>query len=89
MPEQGRPLAGKRVLIVDDHEDSLEILRLILTHAGAYIVTSASLENALAVLSDTAVDAAITGLGFGDDPMAGPACLPLSALAPIAAPSSP
>ena len=71
MPAPLRPLAGKRLLVVDDHEDAVEVLRIILTHAGADVVASASLESALPMLSAATFDAVITDLGFGDDQMAG------------------
>jgi CheY-like chemotaxis protein len=71
VPQPARPLVGKRVLVVDDHADTLEVLGLVLTHVGADVLVSASLENALSVLSTTPVDAVITDLGFGGDSMAG------------------
>jgi DNA-binding response OmpR family regulator len=66
-----RPLAGKRILVVEDHEHTREIFQATLTHAGGDVMTAASPEHALTVLSTATVDAVITDLGFGADPMAG------------------
>src|SRR5688572_16080772 len=64
-------LIGKHVLVVDDHEDVLEIARTVLTYAGAEVTTCASPELALAALSSLPFDVVLTDLGFGGQPLAG------------------
>jgi DNA-binding response OmpR family regulator len=66
------PLAGRRILVVDDDEDVVEIARLIMTHGGAAQVTARrSPEEAISLLASIRFDVVITDFGFGDDPMAG------------------
>jgi DNA-binding response OmpR family regulator len=66
------PLAGQRVLVVDDDEDVHEIARLILTHGGAAQVTARRLpEEAISLLASAPFDVVITDFGFADDPIAG------------------
>ena len=65
------PLAGQRVLVVDDHQDVLELARLILTHGGAQVTTCRRPDEAISFLASAPLDAVITDFGFGDDSMAG------------------
>lgn len=48
-------LTGVRVLIVDDHLDTLELMEMVLTHAGAVVVTATSARQALTHAQDVAV----------------------------------
>jgi len=65
------PLAGRRVLVVDEQEDALELTRLILTHGGAHVTTCRLPEEAIPFLASAPFDAVITNVGFGEDPTAG------------------
>jgi two-component system CheB/CheR fusion protein len=50
------PLTGMRVLVVDDTADSLELLRVWLTNAGALVETASSGAAALKVVADKEFD---------------------------------
>jgi CheY-like chemotaxis protein len=65
------PLSGKHVLVVDDHEDTLEIADTMLSHAGAVVITVAALDLAVTMLSERTFDVVVTDLGFGGEAMAG------------------
>jgi CheY-like chemotaxis protein len=51
-------LSGVRVLVVDDHEDTLELLDAVLTHAGSIVTTAPSARQAL--LAAETVDIVVT-----------------------------
>ncbi len=57
-------LAGLHVLVVDDDEDTREMLRQILTHAGALVTTAADGESALVILQNVAADVVISDLSM-------------------------
>jgi CheY-like chemotaxis protein len=41
------PLVGIRVLVVEDHDDSRELLEQVLEHVGAHVIAFSSAEEAL------------------------------------------
>jgi CheY-like chemotaxis protein len=51
-------LAGIRVLVVDDHEDSRYVLEHVLAYAGAEVVSASSAREAIAVLDN--IDIVVT-----------------------------
>jgi PAS domain S-box-containing protein len=54
-PAEGRPaprLDGVRALVVDDHEDGLELVAMILTEQGASVLKAADAGHALSLLRD-------------------------------------
>ncbi len=53
-----------RVLVVDDDKDSLEILRLVLSEAGAQVTTASSTREALALLELERFDVLISDIGM-------------------------
>ena len=57
-------LRGLHVLVVDDDEDTREMLRQILTHAGALVSTAAGGEAALGILRNVAADVVISDLSM-------------------------
>ena len=57
-------LAGLHVLVVDDDQDTREVLRQLLTHAGALVTTAADGESALAILKNVAADVVISDLSM-------------------------
>jgi signal transduction histidine kinase/ActR/RegA family two-component response regulator len=57
-------LGGRRVLVVDDHADSRELIRLVLHQAGADVHLAASAGEALAVLDTTDLDLVISDLSM-------------------------
>jgi len=62
------PLGRLRILVVDDDEDSLEVLREILESAGAQVVTAASARSALASFDGHPPDVLISDIGMpGED----------------------
>ena len=48
-------LTGVRILIVDDHLDTLGLMEMVLTHAGAVVVAATSARGALAHAEAVAV----------------------------------
>ena len=58
------PPERKRVLVVDDHEDSLDLLREILTSAGHEVATAPDGESALDVLGEETFDVALVDIGL-------------------------
>jgi CheY-like chemotaxis protein len=66
-----QPLSGQRILVVDDHEDWLEIADTVLTFAGAEVTTCASPGASVALLASSTFTVVLTDLGFGNDPMEG------------------
>jgi CheY-like chemotaxis protein len=55
----------RRVLVVEDHGDSREVLARLLRHWGAEVVTAVNLASALDLL-DTTFDAIIADIGLPD-----------------------
>ncbi|MBD1872881.1 GAF domain-containing protein [Nodosilinea sp. FACHB-131] len=60
------PLAGVRVLAVDDDADSREILTFILEQAGATVTAVASAVDALQALNQSTFDVLISDIGMPD-----------------------
>jgi DNA-binding response OmpR family regulator len=65
------PLSGQRILVVDDHEDWLEIADTVLTFARADVTTCPSPGASVALLASSAFTVVLTDLGFGNDPLEG------------------
>jgi CheY-like chemotaxis protein len=57
-------LQGLHILVVDDNRDTREMLRQLLTHAGALVTTVADGEGALAVLRNVFADVVISDLSM-------------------------
>jgi CheY-like chemotaxis protein len=55
-------LAGARVLVVEDHDDSRDVLEQVLQHMGALVVASRSADEAVAHLGK--VDVVVTDIGM-------------------------
>ena len=60
----GRPLDGLRVLAVEDHEDSREVIRVALVERGAETVVVGSVDEALAVLDREPIDVLVSDVGM-------------------------
>src|SRR5262249_40381777 len=58
------PLRGLHVLVVDDDRDTREMLRQLLTHAGALVTTTVDGASALAVLQNVSADVVISDLSM-------------------------
>jgi DNA-binding response OmpR family regulator len=62
------PLDGRRILIVDDYPDTLDMLSQACTAYGARASTAASAREALALIAAEPPDAIITDIGLrGED----------------------
>jgi PAS domain S-box-containing protein len=61
-----RALAGVRVLVVEDHYDTAELLRAVLVNQGAEVRVAASLAEALAALGDSCVDVLVSDIAMPD-----------------------
>jgi PAS domain S-box-containing protein len=65
--EEGRPaprLEGVRALVVDDHEDGLELVALILTEQGADVLKASDAAGALALLRERRPNVLVSDLGM-------------------------
>jgi CheY-like chemotaxis protein len=60
---QGR-LADRRVLIVEDHDDSRDIMRQLLEHEGAAVVEAASANTAIMAMYATPIDVVLTDISL-------------------------
>jgi PAS domain S-box-containing protein len=60
----GRPLDGLRVLAVEDHDDSREVIRVALAERGAETVVVGSVDEALAVLDREPIDILVSDVGM-------------------------
>ena len=60
----GRPLDGLRVLAVEDHDDSREVIRVALAERGAETVVVGSVDEALAVLEREPIDVLVSDVGM-------------------------
>jgi PAS domain S-box-containing protein len=59
-------LAGVRVLLVEDHRDTAELLRAVLGRRGAGVRVAASLAEALAMLTELEFDVLVSDIGMPD-----------------------
>ncbi|MGH7311873.1 MAG: ATP-binding protein, partial [Candidatus Rokuibacteriota bacterium] len=57
-------LAGVRVLVVDDHTDSGELIGMVLEHAGAHVQLARSADEALAYLRQAPVHVLVSDLSM-------------------------
>jgi NO-binding membrane sensor protein with MHYT domain/CheY-like chemotaxis protein/nitrogen-specific signal transduction histidine kinase len=62
----GGVLAGVKVLLVDDADDTLEVLQQILQHSGARIMAASSAGTALALLEREQPDVIVSDIGMPD-----------------------
>jgi CheY-like chemotaxis protein len=61
-------LAGVRVLVVDDHQDTVELLQYVLSLAGAAVRTALSVPDALASMREQQPDVLVSDLSMpGED----------------------
>jgi signal transduction histidine kinase/ActR/RegA family two-component response regulator len=59
-------LAGITVLVIDDEADARELLRSVLTDAAAHVLTAASAEEALPLVSQARPDVIVSDIGMPD-----------------------
>jgi len=62
-----RDLVGIHVLVVEDAEDSRELLRVALEYCGALVTTAASTEQATQLLSTVRPHILVTDISMPDD----------------------
>jgi len=62
-----RDLVGIHVLVVEDTEDSRELLRVALEYCGALVTTAASAEQATQLLSTVRPHILVTDISMPDD----------------------
>lgn len=71
MQEQDIPcppqLASLRVLVVDDEEDTRELLRSIIEACGGIVTTASSSEDALAELREASFDVLVSDVGMPEE----------------------
>ncbi|HEU4366930.1 MAG TPA: GAF domain-containing protein [Methylomirabilota bacterium] len=66
VPARPRALAGLRLLVVEDHLDTAELLRAVLGGQGADVRVAASLAEALAALEAADVDVLVSDIAMPD-----------------------
>lgn len=65
-PSSAPPMTRKlRILLVDDHADTLEVMSMLLSHAGHAVRTATSLASARGI-DPTSLDLVISDIGLGD-----------------------
>ena len=62
--DDGAPLAGKRILLLEDDTDARESMVMLLELAGAKVVPTPTAEAALAALQNTEFDAVVTDVAM-------------------------
>jgi len=63
-----RPIAGARVLVVEDEPDASEAIALLLTHSGAVVRTAGSVRSALRIIQQWLPDVVLSDIGLpGED----------------------
>ena len=68
MPGGGpRPLHGRKVLVVEDHDDARDLVACVLGAAGAEVTTAASTREALERIAVTTPDLLLADLGLPDE----------------------
>jgi two-component system CheB/CheR fusion protein len=58
--------SGARILVVDDHHDTVSVMRLLLERRGYQVFTAHSMRSALEVASDPGFDLLISDIGLPD-----------------------
>lgn len=64
MRKDRAPLEGLHILVVEDHEDSRDLFRLMLEYLGALVVAVATVDEALAQARRFRVDLLLTDVGL-------------------------
>ncbi|MDQ3034301.1 MAG: response regulator [Myxococcota bacterium] len=59
-----KPLDGATVLVIEDHEDTLDLFTLLLEEAGARVLSAPSCERGLAHLDQSSVDVIVSDLAM-------------------------
>ena len=62
------PLKGLMVLLVEDHDDSREMVRTMLEYAGAFVVAVASVDDAVHESRSLRIDVVVTDIGLQRTP---------------------
>ena len=62
-----RPLHGRKVLVVEDHDDARDLVACVLGAAGAEVTTAASTREALERIAGTTPDLLLADLGLPDE----------------------
>lgn len=62
-----RDLDGVHVLVVEDTDDSREVLRMVLQYCGALVTTAASKEEAKRILETIRPHVLVSDIGMPDD----------------------
>lgn len=63
LPTESLPL---RVLLVDDHADTADLLKMLLVRRGFEVTTARSVASALAAAESTPIDVLVSDIGLAD-----------------------
>ena len=66
-PGHSRPLHGRSVLVVEDHDDARDLVACVLDAAGAEVITAATTGEALARVVGSMPDLLLADLGLPDE----------------------
>lgn len=58
------PLEGLHILVVEDHEDSRDLFRLMLEYLGAFVIAVATVDDALTQVRRFRIDVLLTDVGL-------------------------
>lgn len=64
LPPYPTPLTGRRILLVDDDPDNLDLLRFLLEQQGAVVMAVSSAQAALQILSENFPDLIVSDIGM-------------------------
>jgi len=67
-PALAGPLRGTCVLLVEDHEDARDLFTSMLEYAGAFVLSAASVDEALRISRGVRVDVIVTDIGLRPRP---------------------
>ncbi|HEX7664006.1 MAG TPA: response regulator, partial [Polyangiaceae bacterium] len=64
LPVSGEKLEGLNVLVVDDENDTRELVQMLLERHGAFVISAASVDEALSALNARVPDVIVSDIGM-------------------------
>lgn len=66
-PPSFAPLAGTKILVVEDHDDSRQLIRMLLRQAGAEVVAAANPAEGYRLFVDQRPDLLVSDIGMPEE----------------------